>query len=449
MEQSPYFRADFPAAAFAARRRSIFEKIGTTVAMLRGNPATGAFDLFRQNNDFYYLTGVEVPVSYLLLDGRTRTSTFYLPARDAKHERSEGRQFSSEDGPLIHRLTGIENVRSLEQFPRDLIGAAVVYLPFEPAEGKQACRDTLRYGNAANAADPLGSIPPEKLLRDRIGTLGSQAEIRNLSPILDGLRLIKDEHELSLMRRAGKLAALGVVEAMRGTRPGVMEYQLAATAEYVYLVNGASGSGYRPIVAGGANIWNAHYYRNNAPLREGDLVLMDGAPDVGNYTSDIGRLWPVNGRYSAQQRELYGFVVEFHKRLLGRIRPGLTPAQIITATAGEVQPLFESWAFSKPVYREACRKLLTFAGSLSHPVGMAVHDVGIYSDAPLVPGLTFAVDPQIWVPEEELYIRVEDTVAVTRDGIENLTALAPLDLDEVEKVMQEPGLLQFRPPIDL
>jgi Xaa-Pro aminopeptidase len=172
------------------------------------------------------------------------------------------------------------------------------------------------------------------------------------------------------------------------------------------------------------------------------MVLMDFAPDVSYYTSDIGRMWPVSGTYSPLQRLLYGFMVEYHKELLARIRPGAEPAQILKESAEAMRPRIEATAFPEPYYREAAFRTLEFPGHLSHTVGMAVHDVGSYASAPLVAGTVFAVDPQMWVPEVETYVRVEDTVLVTDDGIEVLTSAAPLELDDVEATMCEGGLLQ-------
>ena len=186
---------------------------------------------------------------------------------------------------------------------------------------------------------------------------------------------------------------------MRATRPRVYEYHLAAIADYIYAVAGTRGGGYRPIVASGANIWHPHYFRNSAPLEPGELVLMDYAPDVGNYTSDIGRMWPVDGKYRPWQRELYGFVVEYHKTLLELIRPGLTAQQIHAEAAARMRPVIEARRWSKPSFRQGAEGMLQFAGHLSHGVGMAVHDVGDYKARPLEPGVVFALDPQMWVPE--------------------------------------------------
>jgi len=147
-------------------------------------------------------------------------------------------------------------------------------------------------------------------------------------------------------------------------------------------------------------------------------------------------MWPINGTYAPWQRELYGFIVEYHKAVLGCIRPGATADQIHAEAAARMAPVVERAAFSKPAYAAAARRTLDFKGHLSHGVGMAVHDVGNYQAGPLRPGAVFAVDPQMWVPEERLYIRVEDTVAVTEGGIENLTRAAPLELDDVEALMR-------------
>ena len=175
---------------------------------------------------------------------------------------------------------------------------------------------------------------------------------------------------------------------------------------------------------------------------------MDYAPDYKNYTSDIGRMWPVNGRYSSWQKELYGFIVEYHKTLLKLIRPGVIASQIMDEAAEEMKQIVEETTFSKPCYEKAARQALEFRGHLSHSVGMAVHDGGNYHLNPLVPGTVFAVDPMMWIPEEQLYIRVEDTVVVTENGIENLTELAPLELDDVQKLMKEDGILQKLPPLE-
>ncbi len=342
----------------------------------------------------------------------------------------------------------MDAVYGIEELGRFLEKVTVVYTPMRMAEGPGMSWDTLQRAQQEAVADPWdGRLDRMRsfiaLLRDRI----PGAEIQDLAPVLDELRLIKSESEADLLRKAGKLTASGVVEAMRSTRVGVMEYQLDAVMRYVYLVNGARDAGYRAIIAGGANAWYGHYNANDQPLGDGDLVLVDCAPDYQYYTSDIGRMWPVNGRYSDLQRELYGFIVEYHKTFLDLIRPGVLSGQILDEAADRMRSVIETTNFSKPIYEQSARRALEFKGHLSHPVGMTVHDVGNYREKPLQPGVVLTLDPMMWVPEERRYIRVEDTLLITEDGYENFTCDAPLELDEVEATMAQDGLLQRFPAL--
>ncbi len=402
---------------------------------------------FRQNNDCYYLTGVEVPGVYVLLDGRTGATTLYLPHRDPQRERSDGRSPASEDIDELVAATEVDRVAPPERLPHDLAsalfrGLRTIYVPLSPEEGERVSRDSALAAVAWAASDPFGVELGRDSLASTLSLRYPQVEVRDLSPLLDAARLYKSGHELELMRRAARLCGLAVIEAMRSTSPGVYEYELEAVADFVFRQGGARGAGYEAIVAGGANAWHGHYNANDAPLRSGDLVLMDYAPDVGYYTSDIGRMWPVDGTYALWQRELYGFVLDYHHELVSRIRPGVTPEDVLADAAVAMRARITATTFSKPHYRAAAEAALEFPGHLSHPVGMSVHDVGDYRGRPFEPGLVFSVDPMIWVPEERLYVRVEDTVAVTDDGVENLTGFVPLELDDVEATMREPGLLQ-------
>jgi Xaa-Pro aminopeptidase len=283
-----------------------------------------------------------------------------------------------------------------------------------------------------------------ELLRAR----NPRSEIKDLTPILDELRGVKSPREIALIRRASQIAGLGLMEAMRSTEAGVHEYELEAAARYVFVLNGARLPAYRAITASGTeNINNMHYFRNTSAIKDGDLVLMDYAPDYRYYVSDVGRVWPVNGRYSPWQRELLQLVLEYDKAVLSRIRPGVTPAQIMEEAKKAMEPVFARTRFSKPVYEQAARRLVeTGGGVFSHTVGMAVHDVGSYRGG-LRPGHVFSIDPQLRVPEENLYLRYEDTVVVTETGVENFTDFLPRELDEMEKLVQEKGIVQKVPPM--
>ena len=175
------------------------------------------------------------------------------------------------------------------------------------------------------------------------------------------------------------------------------------------------------------------------------MVLMDYAPEFHYYTSDVTRMWPVNGKFTSGQRELYGFILKYYKTLLQHIRPGVSAAQVMDESAEVMKGVFEKTEFSKPIYKKACEGTLTFRGHLSHPVGMAVHDVGNYKVGLLKPGVVFSIDPMLWVPEEKLYVRIEDVVVITKDGVENFTSFVPTEMEDIEKLMEEKGILQIRP----
>jgi Xaa-Pro aminopeptidase len=450
--QSAFYQSDFPPEELRARWQKVFDRIGGgAAALVQGAPQTSGFIFPRQTNEFYYLCGIETPQSYLLLDGRNRQVTLFLPPRNPRLESAEGKVLSADGADLVKKLTGVDSVSSTkamnEEWMRTLPG--VIFTPFAPAEGSAASRGELVSANAAIAADYWdGRVSREAHLVQLIRTRLPRAEVRDLSPALDELRSVKSPREIVLIRRASQLAGLGIMEAMRSTRPGVFEYQLDAAARYVFLVNGARLEGYRSITAAGTpNIWNMHYYRNLDALKDGDLVLMDYAPDYRCYTSDVARMWPVNGKYSPAQRELLGFVLEYRNAILKRIRPGVTARAVMDEARAAMEEIFGRTKFSKPIYEKAARQLVnTGGGVFSHPVGMAVHDDGNYSREALRPGHVFSIDPQLRVPEENLYIRYEDVVAVTESGVENFTDFLPSKLDEIEKLVGRGGIVQKLPP---
>jgi len=458
--QAPlWHQTDFPPEEFRARHAAIFDRIGDKAgAFVAGAPPAGGFLFPRQSNDFYYLCGVETPSSYLFLDGRTRKVTLFLPPRNARLEAAEGKVLSADDVDAARQFTGADDVQSTDVLRGDWLAQLpggppeTIFTPFAPAERAAEQRYELNAMNAAIAADPWdGRISREARLVGLLRARYPRLRVEDLTPVLDGLRAKKSAREIALIRRASQLAGHGLLEAMRSTRPGVKEFELDAAARYVFLVNGARLEAYRSITASGTpNIWNMHYFRNDATLKAGDLVLMDYAPDYRYYTSDIARVWPVSGKFSASQRELLGFVLEYRNAILSRIRPGVAAKTIQEEAKAAMEPVFARWKFTKPVYEQAARKLVeTGGGVFSHPVGMAVHDDGPYVDAPLAPGVVFSVDPQLRVPEENIYLRYEDVVAVTETGVENFTAFLPSDLAAIEKSVGGAnirGIVQQYPP---
>jgi Xaa-Pro aminopeptidase len=436
---------DFPPEEFASRREKIFDRIGNrAIALVQGAAFPEGFGVFRQANDFYYLTGLETPHSYLLLDGRSRRTTLFLPHRDEARDRNQGKTLSAEDSAEVRQLTGADAVLGVEMLSVQLaslqirLPAPTVYVPSAPLQGVMGSRDEILRSQAEVAADPWDgrlsrSAQFISLLRTRFPSL----ELRDLSPTLDELRLVKSPREISLIREASRIAGLGILEAIKRTREGAHEYELDAAARHVFLSHGARFEGYPSITAGGANAYMGHYMANASRLLDGDMVLMDFAPDYRYYTSDITRNWPVNGKYTPDQRALSEFILAYRNALLKRIRAGVTADQVMDGARDEMAPLVQSLSVSKPIYREAARGMLDFRGHLSHPVGMTVHDVGDYRKAPLAAGQVFALDPMLWVHEEKLYMRIEDVVAVTADGVENFTSFMPASPAEIESLMRE------------
>ena len=453
-----YFQTDFTVDDFTARRANIFDKIGNNaIALIQGASGVTDFSVFRQSNSFYYLCGLETAHAYLLLNGRNKTATIYLPYRDAGRERGEGKILSANDVDLIKKLTGVDQVRGVEFLSIDLGGtglirppAPVLYTPLSPAETGMDSRDELLRGQARISSDPWDGRPSREARFQQLLNLRSpQFEIRDLSPILDAMRLIKSKKEIEIIRKATEIAGLAIIEAMRSTKPGIYEYQLDAAAKYIFFLNGARGEGYASIIGGGTNAWMGHYFHKTDKLNDGDLVLMDYAPDYHYYTSDVTRMWPVNGKYSKSQRQLCNYILAYRDALFKYVKPGITSNDVLDLAAKDMEKYLIGKTFEKPSHLKAVKEGLNFRGHFQHSVGMAVHDVGRVRGVTLQPGMVFTIDPMIWIPEEKLYVRMEDVAVVTSDGVENLSAFVPSKLDDIERMMKENGVIQFRPPLSL
>lgn len=452
----PLFTTDFPPDEFAARRAKIYDAIGPTgIAVLQGAPSPAGYVRFRQGNDFYYLSGIEVPRAYLLLDGDRRTTTLYLPHRNEARERGEGKMLSAEDADLVKKLSGLDTVAGTDALGEHLARfamaspARVLYTPLQPSEGTAMSRDLAIRVIADEAADPWdGSSSREGRFIASLRERFPQFEIRNVSPALDQARLIKSPREMTLIRKATRLASEGILEAMRSTVPGIKEYELDAVAKYVFYRNGAQGDAYYSLIASGPNAIYPHYNAGKRTMQDGDFLLMDYAPDVGYYMSDVTRMWPVNGKFNAWQRELYGFYVDCYRAILKHIRAGATAATIKNEAAAEMDQILARTMFSKLVYQAGARDFVdSYKKSgprLGHWVGMATHDVG--SDTgPLRAGMVFTIEPALRVPEENIYIRLEDVIFITDKGAEIVTDSLPMDMPSIEQVMKADGLLQRYP----
>ncbi|HEX8473475.1 MAG TPA: Xaa-Pro peptidase family protein [Pyrinomonadaceae bacterium] len=459
-EGVPFFTTDFPPEEFAQRRAKVYDEIGSgKIAVVQGASSPAGFVRFRQSNEFYYLCGVEVPHAYLLLDGTQRSVSLYVPHRNEVRELVEGKVLSVEDAEMLRRLSGVDAVYGTELLAEHLARyarsgqARTLLTPFSPAEGLATSRDGATRAVADVASDPWdGSASREGRFIEMLRTRFPQFEIQDFSPTLDKLRLIKSQREIALIRKATRLSSLALMEAMRSTVPGITEYELDAVAKYVYYRNGAQGDAYYSLVASGPNAWFPHYSSGKRKMLDGDFLLMDYAPDVGYYMSDVTRMWPVNGKFNAWQRELYGFYLDCYRAILKHIRPGVVAGVIKQEALRDMEQSLARTRFSKPVYERAARAFVESyrrsaanpRSQLGHWVGMATHDVG-QDNGPLRPGMVFTIEPALRVPEEKIYIRLEDVIVITEKGADILTDWLPMDIPSIEKLMTEEGLLQRYP----
>jgi Xaa-Pro aminopeptidase len=412
---------------FAARRQALMKKIDGAVAVLQGAPDTRAYAAFRQDNNFYYLTGVDAPDALLMLDGAKHRSILFLPPRNENAERWEGPRLFP--GPDARRQTGIDEVLDLARFGEELAkrksSVREVYTPFTPQEFAATSRDRALQHDSARQNDPWdGRLSRESTFEKNLqAKLGPELRVKDLAPILDEMRRVKDAQEIERLREAGRIGALGFKEAIRSAKPGQYEYQIAAVAEFIFSYEGSSGPAFFPIVGSGPNSCILHYSRNSRKTEAGDLVVMDFGAEFRNYQSDVTRTFPISGKFTGEQSRIYAAVLEAQKEALAKVRPGATFGDL-NATVKQV------------LERHGYAQYLPHA--VSHYVGMSTHDVGNWQ--PFEPGVVIAVEPGVYMPDRGLGIRIEDTVLVTDEGHEILTGGVPKEIIEIERLMSEKGI---------
>ena len=448
------FTTSFSLKEFADRRAKIYAAIGPeAVAVMQGLPSVHSSAIFRQSNEFFYVSGVVSPQALLLMDGATKRTTLYLPKQNVSRAATEGEVLSSDDPAAASRITGIDEVKSPDQLEADLkarTAAKTIYVPFAPTEGSSESPDGARRRTADAAADPWdGRISREGHLRELLKTRAPGKEIKDLSPILNTMREIKSDAEIALITRASRIGGEAIMEAMRSTAPGLAEYEIDSLAQFIFVRHGAQGEAYRNIVASGPAAMNAHHRAGDRIMNAGELVLMDYCPDLGYYRCDITRQWPVNGRFSPDQRDLYGFYLGAYEAVLFSIEPGKTAVEILKTALPKMDRILAASKFSKPLYADAAKAFVeryrtsvaAGRGNLGHAVGMATHDFGGGSGM-MRPGMVFTIEPEFRIPQEDIYIRLEDMILITPTGAKILSDFVPRSIATVEKTIAEPGLLQ-------
>jgi Xaa-Pro aminopeptidase len=243
------------------------------------------------------------------------------------------------------------------------------------------------------------------------------------------MRWIKSPYEIELVKKSAEIGAEGVKEAMKGTQPGMYEYEIEAAARYVYTKRGARGDAFRPIVASGPNTVILHYSANNRQMKDGEIVYMDYGSDYEYYTSDVTRTWPVSGRFTPEQEKMYRCILEARDTIIAAMKPGVTISQL--------QDLAEG-VYKKHGFHQEFMAVGRYVG---HTIGISVHDVEPPDrQRPLAAGVVYNVEPLIEIADKKIHMRLEDTVLITPTGAINMTAGAPAALDEIYALIRQKAL---------
>ncbi|WP_099065324.1 Xaa-Pro aminopeptidase [Serratia sp. BW106] len=428
---------------FNNRRQALLAKMApASAAIIFSAPeATRSADTeypYRQNSDFWYLTGFNEPGAVLILvksDEMHNHSVLFNRVRDLTAETWFGRRLGQEAAPAklgVDRALPFDEIN--DQLPLLLNGLDVIY----HAQGQY------------DYADQILFAALDKLRKGFRQNLQAPATLTDWRPWLHEMRLFKSSEEMVIMRRAGEISALAHTRAMQKCRPGMFEYQLEAEIHHEFTRFGARYPSYNTIVGGGDNACILHYTENESELRDGDLVLIDAGCEYKGYAGDISRTFPVNGKFSRPQRAVYDIVLASLQRALEMFKPGIS----IRVVNDEVVRIMITGMVELGILKGEVEQLIAeqahrpfYMHGLGHWLGLDVHDVGHYGtpdrDRTLEPGMVLTVEPGLYiapnadVPEEYrgMGIRIEDDILITATGIENLTASVVKDADAIEALM--------------
>ena len=460
LSAAPLLALDYPVltpdpAAFAARREKFMAQLPpNSIAVLRTAPERKMSNdteyLYRQDSDFYYLTGIdqEDVTAVFRPNAKDRQRyVLFLQPRDVRREAWVGSRVGPEEAVKAYGADAA--FPSSEFTPKMrvergwgepvggyLAGVEVLYL----SDGS----DTEWLAKFRADFDPLS---PER----RVGP-GTMVDARS---IIHEMRLVKDAEDLRYIRRAAELSAAAHKRAMAAVGPGKYEFEVQEALDGYCHGNGSRRMAYPSIVGSGPNACILHYDQSSRQMKDGEVVLNDSGAEYGNYATDITRTYPVNGRFSPEQRALYEIVLAAAKAALAVVRPGATHEDVenksaLVQTEGLVKLGLLSGDPAELVKSLGHRKL-TLHG-ISHWVGLDVHDAGSYwsggKSRVLEPGMVFTIEPGIYIPANtagvdpkwwNIGIRIEDTILVTKDGAECLSCAAPREVADVEKAVRAGG----------
>lgn len=382
---------------------------------------------FKQATDMFYLSGVDQEESVLVVfpgcSNPAHREILFLKETSEEIAIWEGEKLTRE---RAFEVSGVQTVYWLDQFERVLKSllseAETVYLNNNEHTRNSSEVETrdMRFGKWFREAYPNYSV-------------------QRIAPVLHRLRSVKSTEEVEQMRHACSITKAGFERVLKFVQPGVKEYEIEAEYMHEFLRNGSRGFAYTPIIASGFNACVLHYIENHDTCKDGDLILMDVGCEYGNYASDMTRCIPVNGRFTARQKQIYNAVLHVMKEAMLLLRPGvmlgdyhkqvgeLMTEQLLNIgliDAHDVEKQRPSW----PAYKKY------FMHGTSHFIGLDVHDVGLWHE-PIQAGNVFTVEPGIYIREENLGIRLENDIVITADGFDDLMGDIPLEADHIEEIM--------------
>src|SRR5260221_33590 len=420
-----------PNTVYADRRAKLAAQVECPIVLwgLTGREESSQAYILEQEENFYYLTGHNEEGAGLIIlppgqkneVPRIARETLFLPAKNSQKERWNGVRMSATD-PGIEARTGFAAVKSFESdFNIAIENLAKTYPNFYTILPYQK---------------ELGGYPHEKSVVEWLELAAPQAKLKDIRAQIGGLRQIKSPGEIAFLKEAIGLTLDSHLEAMKLMRPGLYEYQVAAKMVEVHAWGGSEAEGYAPIVGAGPNSTALHYDRLSRKIEDGDIVVMDVAAQYAGYSADITRTIPANGKYTARQREIYNVVLGAQNAALAALKPGM---DFCSKGDKSVHKIAYNYINSHGKDLNGNALGIYFIHGLGHHIGLNVHDAGEHC-TPFQSGMVITIEPGIYIPEENLGVRIEDDVLITESGYKLLSEGLPPDPDENEKVMAEAAL---------
>ncbi|MEM7306784.1 MAG: Xaa-Pro peptidase family protein [Planctomycetota bacterium] len=413
------------------RRGELKERLGDSgLFVMRGLPVPRDYLRFTQDKMFWYLTGIESPDVSLVIDLETGEEMLFLPPASTIWETWNGERWDIGDD-WIGELTGFKSILPdkalLKTIEERLSEGEVIWTSLQPYVSMTSAYDSARSFRDAREKDPLdGRKSREHTLKERFEERFG-VEVKDASPTLNKMRWVKQPQEVEAIHRASRAGAAALVEAIRSTRPGVGEWEIASLMTFVHVREGASGPAYSAIVGSGPNSCSLHYLAAAREMRDGEPLLVDYGPEVDHYVTDITRTWPVGGKFEGRMKELYEAVLAAQEAAIAGAGPGMTLRDVHALAVEELR----SRGFAGLLNHGVC-----------HSVGMEVHDPGPRGGV-LEPGVVFTIEPGAYDGKLGIGIRIEDVVVCTEDGVEVLSDDVPKDIASIEALMATDGALDL------